>query len=348
MISSYTSPRPRASRAVATGAVEAVAKQGVRATAGAIVRGAASPVSALFGAYDYYQRRQQGQNRFQAAAGSIAGALGGAAGGILGSGVGPLGTIAGGAAGYYGASSLVDWLTGANAQQGVNAQQGANAQREGITPPNKRNADVETVLATIRTRESGGNYTIKNPTASASGAYQYIDKTWQSLTKKYGIGTEYKHANEAPPEIQDEVARRNVTEILQQTGGDVSKVPLVWYTGNAQGKISSAALAKNKGLTPEMYQRNWLSTYARLSGRPSLMAAATPSITSPAPSTPEQQGRGMTTQSISYNPQASGDAMGISYLFQLFNSNQTAIGGGKTGPITAPVDTTPTLRTVLA
>ena len=106
-----------ASRAVATGAVEAVAKQGVRATAGAIVRGAASPVSALFGAYDYYQRRQQGQNRFQAAAGSIAGALGGAAGGILGSGVGPLGTIAGGAAGYYGASSLVDWMTGANTQQ---------------------------------------------------------------------------------------------------------------------------------------------------------------------------------------------------------------------------------------
>jgi Na+-transporting methylmalonyl-CoA/oxaloacetate decarboxylase gamma subunit/peptidyl-tRNA hydrolase len=122
-------------------------------------------------------------------------------------------------------------------------------------------ANVEKILATIRTKESGGNYGAQNPGGSASGAYQFIDSTWQSLTQKYGIGTEYSKAKDAPPAIQDAVAAAYVQDILRNNGNDVSKVPLVWYTGNAAGNISASALAANNGLTPQAYQADWMSIY---------------------------------------------------------------------------------------
>jgi hypothetical protein len=126
-------------------------------------------------------------------------------------------------------------------------------------------ADIEKILATIRTRESGGNYGIPHPIGmpnqTASGAYAFIDESWQGLTKKYGIGTEYPKAYLAPPPIQDAVAAKYVQEILQQAGGDVSKVPLAWYTGNIQGKMSASALATNNGLTPQAYQAKWMADY---------------------------------------------------------------------------------------
>ena len=126
-------------------------------------------------------------------------------------------------------------------------------------------ADIEKILATIRTRESGGNYGIPHPIGmpgqTASGAYAFTNGSWQGLTKKYGIGTEYSSAYLAPPPIQDAVAAKYVEEILQKAGGDVSKVPLAWYTGNIQGKISAKALAVNNGLTPQEYQAKWMSDY---------------------------------------------------------------------------------------
>ena len=38
--------------------------------------------------------------------------------------------------------------------------------------------DVAPILATIRTLESGGDYTARAAGSSASGAYQFIDSTW--------------------------------------------------------------------------------------------------------------------------------------------------------------------------
>jgi hypothetical protein len=124
----------------------------------------------------------------------------------------------------------------------------------------------QAILETIRMKESGNDYGAQNPTSTASGAYQFIDGTWQALTNKYGIGTEYSKAKYAPPEIQDAVADKYVNEILQQAGGDVSKVPIAWYTGNIKG-VSSAA-------SPEQvsaYQSDWLRIYN--GGSPDVNAA---------------------------------------------------------------------------
>lgn len=120
------------------------------------------------------------------------------------------------------------------------------------------------ILETIKKRESGGNYQAQAKGSSASGAYQFTDSTWQSLTKKYKIGEIYKSAKDAPPAIQDAVAAKYVDEILQEAGGDVSKVPLKWYTGNIQGNISASAIAANNGLTPQMYQQKWMTDYNRM------------------------------------------------------------------------------------
>ena len=127
-------------------------------------------------------------------------------------------------------------------------------------------SDVDKILATIRTRESGSNYGIQAKGSSASGAYQYIDSTWAAMTKKYGMGGEFTHAKDAPKEVQDAIARKNVEEILAKNKGDLSAVPKTWYTGNAQGNMSAAALAANKGLTADQYAGGWLNDYSKISG----------------------------------------------------------------------------------
>jgi hypothetical protein len=139
--------------------------------------------------------------------------------------------------------------------------------------------DVDKVLATIRQRESGGDYGIKSKSSSASGAYQFIDSTWQGLTKQANLGQEFKSAKEAPKEVQDAIAKYYVEQLLKQAGGDVSKVPLAWYTGNVQGKMSPEAMAANQGLTPEEYQRNWMKDYNKIAG-PSGASAANGAILS--------------------------------------------------------------------
>jgi len=127
----------------------------------------------------------------------------------------------------------------------------------------KGSKDVERALATIRGKESSGRYNVDNKAgaSSASGAYQFTKGTWKTLSKRFGIGTEYSKAGLAPPEIQDAVARKYLQDILKRAGGDVSKVPLEWYTGNIYGKISQKALAANNGMLPSSYQRSWMKKY---------------------------------------------------------------------------------------
>ncbi len=81
--------------------------------------------------------------------------------------------------------------------------------------------DLAVILDTIRTIESGGDYTAPKNPGGASGAYQYIDSTWNDYEG-------YTSAYLAPPEIQDARAAIDVQAILAKYG-DVAYVPIVWY-----------------------------------------------------------------------------------------------------------------------
>ena len=145
-----------------------------------------------------------------------------------------------------------------------------------LAGPMQFGGDTDRILATIRQMESGNNYTAQNPTSSASGAYQFIDSTWQSLTKKYGIGAEYKSAKDAPPGIQDQVAQRYLSEILEKANGDVSKVPVAWFTGNVSGKSNAVSQNEVSG-----YQSKWLGIYNKQpAGSPMMAVSGVPGGTS--------------------------------------------------------------------
>ena len=60
-------------------------------------------------------------------------------------------------------------------------------------------------LACVRAHESGGNYSAENPSSTASGAYQFLDSSWRTLSAGAGYGG-YGHAASAPPWVQDAVA----------------------------------------------------------------------------------------------------------------------------------------------
>ena len=124
--------------------------------------------------------------------------------------------------------------------------------------------DVGRVLETIRTLESGGNYSAQAAGSSASGAYQIIDSTWSLWAAAAGVGTEYPRARMAPPDVQDAVAAHRVQQILDQYN-DVAAVPVAWYLPAALVDtrlmdIVPAAGAGNR-LTPREYQALWLDVY---------------------------------------------------------------------------------------
>lgn len=52
------------------------------------------------------------------------------------------------------------------------------------------------IAACIRKYESGGNYQAQNPTSTASGAYQFLDSTWQAVTGLPGRAMNYSPAQQ--------------------------------------------------------------------------------------------------------------------------------------------------------
>jgi hypothetical protein len=94
---------------------------------------------------------------------------------------------------------------------------------------------VDQFLAKVRAHESGGNYKIltgaakKNPSMTASGAYQIINSTWN------GYGG-FKRAMDAPPEVQDAKAREMVASYQQMFGDDSRLWSAAWYGGSGTAK----------------------------------------------------------------------------------------------------------------
>ena len=61
------------------------------------------------------------------------------------------------------------------------------------------------LLAQIAQRESSGNYTAINPSpgSTASGAYQFVNRTWQEAALATGVGDPYAPAWQNSPAAQD-------------------------------------------------------------------------------------------------------------------------------------------------
>ena len=120
-------------------------------------------------------------------------------------------------------------------------------------------AQLDGMLATVRTLESGGDYTSRASGSSASGAYQFIDTAWA------GYGG-YPQAWQAPQSVQDAKAVERLSAILDAHDGDVSVVPVFWYLGHLPAPDSpewDALPAHRAGnqLTPREYQARWLAEY---------------------------------------------------------------------------------------
>lgn len=98
-------------------------------------------------------------------------------------------------------------------------------------------ASIEDILGVIRSTESGNNYTAingsENPAVAASGAYQFIGSTWRSVAARSGVqgATTFSRAVDAPPDVQDAVARWYVQSILDANGGNSDAVWSTWYVG---------------------------------------------------------------------------------------------------------------------
>lgn len=88
--------------------------------------------------------------------------------------------------------------------------------------------ELEQFRVGLRQRESGGSYTVRN-SIGAGGAYQYMPGTWKSWAGP-ALASQYPEAWMAPPAIQDEVARRNMTALYQKFG-DWNSVAQAWLAG---------------------------------------------------------------------------------------------------------------------
>jgi Peptidase family M23 len=127
--------------------------------------------------------------------------------------------------------------------------------------------DLPRVLATIRTVETGGNYTSTITTSSASGAYAFIDPAWRHYAALAGIDTRtYPRAKDAPPQLQDQVAADYANELLERNGGRVSSIPINWYLGHEPAPDSPEwdTLPPGNAITPRNYVDKWMRVYADL------------------------------------------------------------------------------------
>ena len=89
--------------------------------------------------------------------------------------------------------------------------------------PDATGLTQDMVIYGIKMQESKGDYQADNPTSTASGAYQYIDGTWD------GYGG-YSHAGDAPPEVQDAKMRED-TQAAYDRLGDWERVIASHFSG---------------------------------------------------------------------------------------------------------------------
>lgn len=118
----------------------------------------------------------------------------------------------------------------------------------------------------IRELESGQNYQ-SNPQhsngATASGAYQIIDSSWQAWARASGVAeaTKYPRAYLAPPTVQDAVARWQIASMMNRYR-QVSAVPVNWYWPRAWTNCAELdSRPAGNAITVRAYAEKWLARY---------------------------------------------------------------------------------------
>lgn len=103
---------------------------------------------------------------------------------------------------------------------------------------------AETSLLTqIAANESGGNYTATNPGSTASGAYQFINSTWQMAAQATGVGTQYASAAAAPAWMQD----TNALWLLRAYGPNST---ISWAASGPYYSVSPSSIPTGGGAAP--------------------------------------------------------------------------------------------------
>jgi len=131
-------------------------------------------------------------------------------------------------------------------------------------------ADLGAILATIRAMETGGNYRTQITSSTASGAYAFLDGSWD------GYGG-YRRARDAPPAVQDAKAAWLARYILDKNNGDVTTIPVSWYIGHVPrgAEWDTVPPVGANVLTPREYQARWMAMYAKVLGTPELWVTGT-------------------------------------------------------------------------
>lgn len=137
---------------------------------------------------------------------------------------------------------------------------GHSAGPAGVTPAGAATAcgaeGMVAILNTIKSLESG-DYSKGYNGGGATGAYQFVDGTWN------GYGG-YSSSYLAPPSVQDAKATEHVNQWLG--AGGVEMVPVGWYIGHipepgsAEWDTVPAPWAGNIN-TPRQYQTMWMDKY---------------------------------------------------------------------------------------
>lgn len=190
----------------------------------------------------------------------------------------------------------------ANRQKGADvrdaAQTGASAPMAG--------EDIDKFMASIRKVESGGRYNARGPATKygqATGAYQFLDSTWG------GYGG-FKHAADAPPEVQDERARQLMSTYFKQLG-DWKLVAVAWHAGPGVAlrmkRNGGMAGTRDANMSTDQYAANVIAGMGgptqttTIPGTPGLHGDATltplsvTTATSPSASGSSRAGSGTTT-----------------------------------------------------